>query len=54
MEIPGVPSSCRETPWELRRPAPLLGEHTAEVLGEAGYDAGAINELASAGVVEVR
>ena len=54
VEIPGRPFLMSETPWELRRPAPLLGEHTAEVLGEAGYDAGAINELAAAGVAEVR
>ena len=54
VEIPGRPFLMSETPWELRRPAPLLGEHTAEVLGEAGYGAGAIDELAAAGVVEVR
>ena len=33
------------------RGAPVLGEHTEEVLREAGYDAGAIGELAARGAV---
>lgn len=36
-EIPGRPFIMNATPWELRRPAPLLGQHTREVLREAGY-----------------
>ena len=31
--MPGAPYIFNTTPWELRRPAPKLGEHTAEVLG---------------------
>ena len=34
------------TPATLRRPAPLLGEHTAEVLREAGLDETLIGRLA--------
>jgi crotonobetainyl-CoA:carnitine CoA-transferase CaiB-like acyl-CoA transferase len=34
-----------------RRPAPLLGEHGREVLGELGYDAATIDELEDAGVL---
>ena len=30
--MPGAPYQFSATPWELRRPAPKLGEHTAEVL----------------------
>lgn len=30
--MPGAPYIFSATPWELRRPAPRLGEHTAEVL----------------------
>ncbi|MCK9511150.1 MAG: CoA transferase [Pigmentiphaga sp.] len=36
-----------------RRGAPLYGQHTAEVLAEAGYDAEAIARLTAAGAVHV-
>ena len=32
--MPGAPYLFSATPWELRRPAPRLGEHTSEVLSE--------------------
>lgn len=32
--MPGAPYIFSATPWELRRPAPKLGEHTGEVLAE--------------------
>ena len=31
--------------------APTVGQHTAEVLGECGYDAAQIAELATRGVI---
>jgi crotonobetainyl-CoA:carnitine CoA-transferase CaiB-like acyl-CoA transferase len=31
--VPGAPYVLPETPWELRTPAPLLGQHNDEVLG---------------------
>jgi benzylsuccinate CoA-transferase BbsE subunit len=34
VRMPGAPYIFNSTPWELRRRAPRLGEHTAEVLGE--------------------
>jgi benzylsuccinate CoA-transferase BbsE subunit len=33
--MPGAPYQLSATPWTLRRPAPALGQHTAEVLAEA-------------------
>jgi crotonobetainyl-CoA:carnitine CoA-transferase CaiB-like acyl-CoA transferase len=34
IRVPGAPYRLSATPWALRRPAPRLGEHTAEVLAE--------------------
>ncbi len=34
-QLPGPTGRLSETPWSLRRPAPLFGEHTDEVLAEA-------------------
>ena len=41
-----------ERPGVSRVP-PLLGEHTAEVLAELGYDQAAIKELASRHVIQL-
>lgn len=39
------------TPGHLRRPAPRLGEHTAEILGQIGLDRAALEGLARDGVI---
>jgi len=39
------------TPGRLRTPAPELGEHTAEILGELGVDAAALDALAREGII---
>ena len=39
------------TPAEISRPAPMLGEHTDEVLGEIGIGGDKIAELRKAGVI---
>jgi crotonobetainyl-CoA:carnitine CoA-transferase CaiB-like acyl-CoA transferase len=48
---PSVPSRWSGTPPEGYRPAPMLGEHTAEVLAEAGFSEAQIAELMARGVV---
>jgi len=40
-----------ETPGHLRLPAPLLGEHTAEILGQFGIDEATLDALARDGVI---
>jgi crotonobetainyl-CoA:carnitine CoA-transferase CaiB-like acyl-CoA transferase len=45
------PTRFARTPAELRRPAPTLGEHTAEILREAGLDAAAIDALFASGAI---
>jgi crotonobetainyl-CoA:carnitine CoA-transferase CaiB-like acyl-CoA transferase len=41
----GIPVKLSETPGEIRRPAPLLGEHTEETLAELGYSKAKIADL---------
>jgi crotonobetainyl-CoA:carnitine CoA-transferase CaiB-like acyl-CoA transferase len=47
----GHPIKFTGTPGEMKRPAPLLGEHTREVLAGLGYSAAEIEGLAREGAV---
>ncbi len=49
----GLPVKLSDTPGAIVRRPPLHGEHTAEVLREAGYDAAEIEKLAASGVVKL-
>jgi crotonobetainyl-CoA:carnitine CoA-transferase CaiB-like acyl-CoA transferase len=53
IRILGFPGRASATPPRIERPAPLLGQHTAEVLGELGLASQEIEELAAAGVVQL-
>lgn len=46
-----VPSEWSSSQPEPERPAPLLGEHTREILREAAYDDAAIDALVARGIV---
>ncbi|MCM3729502.1 CoA transferase [Neobacillus cucumis] len=45
LKVPGFPVKLSDTPSNVRRHPPLLGEHTDEVLGELGYTRAQIENL---------
>jgi crotonobetainyl-CoA:carnitine CoA-transferase CaiB-like acyl-CoA transferase len=53
MRVPAPASRFSATPADVRRLAPRLGEHTREVLREAGYDDAEIDALCAAGAARV-
>src|SRR5690606_35398805 len=48
----GCPVHFSETPTRIDRPAPMLGEHSRELLKEYGFSDGEIDEFVAAGVIE--
>lgn len=51
LQVIGHPVKYRDTPASIRRGAPRLGEHTGEVLAEAGFGIDDIQELVAAKAV---
>ena len=50
LTYPGRPFIMGATPWAIRSPAPLLGQHTEEILAELGYTETEISSLRKGGV----
>jgi len=50
----GLPVKLSASPGAIRRAPPLHGEHSAEVLREAGYEAAEIAAFAKDGVIGIR
>jgi len=51
VEVTGVPIRFYGTPCEVRRHAPMQGEHSREVLAELGYAGSEIDALIEQGIV---
>jgi len=52
VETIGVPAKFSATPTEISRPAPLFGQHTREVLTEAGFTSAEIDALFAEGAAK--
>jgi crotonobetainyl-CoA:carnitine CoA-transferase CaiB-like acyl-CoA transferase len=52
VETIGVPAKFSGTPTEVSRPAPLYGQHTREVLAEAGFSSAEIDALFAEGAAK--
>ncbi|HEY6421181.1 MAG TPA: CoA transferase [Candidatus Binataceae bacterium] len=51
-KYPGAPLKYHRTPWEIRIPAPTLGQHNAEIFGgRLGMTAARIDDLTRKGVI---
>lgn len=51
LNYPGAPFKMAETPWQVSRPAPLLGQHNEEVYGELGYSREDLVRLREGGII---
>jgi formyl-CoA transferase len=53
VEAPGIASPLKfsKTPVTYRRPPPMLGQHTSEVLNEMGLDQAEIDQLVKSGAI---
>ena len=51
VRYPGPVFKCEDMSWELRRPAPLLGQHNEEIYGKLGYDKEDLRNLRERGVI---
>ncbi len=51
LTYPGAPFKTNSNSYAIRRPAPRLGQHNAEILGELGYGAADLAALSAAAVI---
>ena len=52
LEYPGRPFIMEKTPWQIRRPAPLLGQHNSEIYCDLlGYSSLALANMPTQGVI---
>lgn len=52
-QVTGIPVKLSKTPGQIRRRAPILGEHTREILNQLGWDDQRIETLCASGVLGI-
>jgi crotonobetainyl-CoA:carnitine CoA-transferase CaiB-like acyl-CoA transferase len=50
----GLPIKFSETPGSVQRAAPLLGQHTREVLREHGFSDAEVDQRAALGAIQMQ
>lgn len=53
VKVTNIPFRMSQTPGAIRRPAPLIGEHSREILGEIGYDPATLDRLLESGAITI-
>ncbi len=53
LKVTNIPFTMSETPGEIRRPSPLLGEHGSEILKEVGYSDEHIDTLIANKIISI-
>ncbi|MCH2535796.1 MAG: CoA transferase [Dehalococcoidia bacterium] len=51
LNYPARPFIMNDSPWSVRRPAPLLGQHNMEILKRLGYSSGDVVRLRQQGAI---
>jgi crotonobetainyl-CoA:carnitine CoA-transferase CaiB-like acyl-CoA transferase len=51
LTYPGAPVKMPDRAWQVRRPAPTLGQHNAEVYGALGYSRDDLVKLRERGLI---
>jgi crotonobetainyl-CoA:carnitine CoA-transferase CaiB-like acyl-CoA transferase len=54
VKVTNIPFRMSGTPGAIRRPAPLVGQHGREILGEIGIDPGTIADYLERGIITIR
>jgi crotonobetainyl-CoA:carnitine CoA-transferase CaiB-like acyl-CoA transferase len=53
LRVTGIPFTMSETPGEIRRPSPLIGEHGPEIMRELGYSDQEIKRMMAEKIISV-
>lgn len=53
LKVTNIPFKMSETPGQISRPSPMIGEHGAEILEEIGYDPETIEKLVVENVISI-
>lgn len=53
VKVTNIPFQMSETPGQISRPSPMIGEHGVDILEEIGYDKDAIERLVSEKIISI-